>query len=115
MKLINLKFKKLLQLSTCDVQFSFNSQIYSQKDGIAMGSPLGPTLANIFMGYVESKIIPTFKHKLVYFRYVDDCFVLVENEMLIEEFFDILNNAHSSIKFTMEKENNNELAYLDNS
>ena len=106
-------FKKLLQLSTRDVQFSFNSQIYSQKDGIAMGSPLGPTLANIFMGYVESKIIRKFKHKLVYFRYVDDCFVLVKNEMLMEKFFDILNNAHSSIKFTMEKENNNELAYLD--
>ena len=67
----------------------------------------------MFMGHVESKIITIFKHKLVCFRYIDDCFVLVENEMLIDECFDILNNAYSSIKFTMEKETNNELAYLD--
>ena len=66
-------FRQLLKLSTSGVQFSFNSQIYSQHDGIAMGSPLGPTLANIFMGFIEAKIIPSFKYKLRYFRYVDDC------------------------------------------
>ena len=36
-------FKKLLKLATSGVKFSFNSLIYSQKDGIAMGSPLGLT------------------------------------------------------------------------
>ena len=67
------------------------------------------------MGYVEPKIqILAFKHKLVYFRYVDVCFVLVENEIdEIDKFFDILNDVHSSIKFTTEKKTNNELAYLD--
>ena len=43
------QLKKLLQLATKDNIFLFNSQLYSQIDGVAMGSPLGPTLANIFM------------------------------------------------------------------
>ena len=106
-------FKKLLKLATSGVKFSFNSLIYSQKDGIAMGSPLGPTLANIFMGYIELKVIPTFKNKLVYLRYVDDCFVLVRREKIMDEFFNVLNNAHEAINFTIEKEKNDELAFLD--
>ena len=31
----------------------------------------------------------------------------------MNEFFYILNNAHDSISFTIEKENNNEFAFLD--
>ena len=31
----------------------------------------------------------------------------------MNEFFNILNTAHNSISFTMEKENNNEFAFLD--
>ena len=48
--------RKLLLKATTEVEFSFNSIIFKQTDGVAMGSPLGPTLANIFVGYLESKI-----------------------------------------------------------
>ena len=65
------------------------------------------------MGYIESKIISTFKDKIVYFRYVDDCFLLVKSEKIMDECFNIFNNAHNSISFTIEKEVNNELAFLD--
>ena len=104
-------FIKLLKFSTSGVHFIFNSQVYSQHNGIAMGSPLGPTLSNIFMGFIEKKVIS--KYKVTYFRYVDDCFVLGEDEKDIDELFCVLNKAHSSIKFTLEKENNNELPFLD--
>ena len=36
------------------VEFSFDGKMYKQIDGVAMGSPLGPILANIFVGYLES-------------------------------------------------------------
>ena len=29
----------------------FNSKLYNQIDGVAMGSPLAPLFANIFMGF----------------------------------------------------------------
>ena len=50
-----------MKLVISGVKFSFNSSTYSQENGIAMGSPLGPTLANIFMGYIELKVIPAVK------------------------------------------------------
>ena len=78
-----------------------------------MGLPLGPTLANIFMGFIEAKIFTSFKYKLQYFRYVDDCFVLAENEEVVDELFTVLNEVHNAIKFTVEKEMNNEIAFLD--
>ena len=65
------------------------------------------------MGYIELKTIPAFKNKLWYLRYVDDCFVLVRSEKVKNEFFNFFNNAHNSISFTIEKESNNELAFLD--
>ena len=49
-----------MRLATEEVEFSFNNTLNRQIDGIAMGSPLGPTLANIFMGYLEYRILPEF-------------------------------------------------------
>ena len=52
-----------------------------------MGYPLGPTLANVFMGCIKLKVDPAFKNNLLYLRYIDDCFVLVRSEKIINEFF----------------------------
>ena len=46
---------ELMNIATTSVEFSFNNKIYKQIDGVAMGSPLGPALANIFVGYQEEK------------------------------------------------------------
>ena len=70
-----------------------------------MGSPLGPTLANTFMSFIEEKIILSFKYKLQYFRFVDDCFVLAENEEVVDELFTIFNDVYNAIRFTVEKIN----------
>ena len=66
--------------------------MYSQHDGIAMGSPLEPTLSNIFMGFVERKVISNYK--VTYCRYVDDCFVLGESEKDIDDLFSVFNKTH---------------------
>ena len=47
-------FKKLLKLST-EGMFIHNGKLFSQIDGVAMGNPLGPTLANWFLGMIEKK------------------------------------------------------------
>ena len=49
------EFKELLSLSTKESYFIFNGLLYIQIDGVAMGSPLGPTLANAFLCFYEKK------------------------------------------------------------
>ena len=49
------ELKKLLLFATSHSHFIFNRKFYNQIDGVAMGSPLVPFLANIFMGFYASK------------------------------------------------------------
>ena len=50
-------FVELMHLATSSVEFSFNNNMHRQIDGVAMSSPLGPALANIFVGYQEGEVI----------------------------------------------------------
>ena len=34
--------------------FLFDGKVYDQIDGVAMGSPLAPVLANLFLGHYEN-------------------------------------------------------------
>ena len=51
---IKKELKKLFLFATLQTHF-FNGKFYNQIDGVAMGSPLAPVLANIFMGFYKSK------------------------------------------------------------
>ena len=47
------QFKYLLTLATKESCFLFDGELYQEVDGVTMGSPLGPTLANIFLCHYE--------------------------------------------------------------
>ena len=49
------ELKKLFLFATSQAHFLFNSKLYNQIDGAAMGSSFAPVLANIFMSFYESK------------------------------------------------------------
>ena len=49
------EFEKLLTVFVKNCHFIFNGRLYQQVDGVAMGSPLGPLFANIFMSFHEQK------------------------------------------------------------
>ena len=72
-------FRNLVTVTTKELLFMFNNKFYKQIDGVAMGSPLGPALANIFMCSFENKWLKDCPHSLkpvFYRRYVNDIFVL---------------------------------------
>ena len=80
-KLTRAELKSLLELCTKEMHFSFNGKIYKQKNGVAMGSPLGPVVANIFMVHLEKQMIPRLSDKMSsWFRYVDDTFTFIKEE-----------------------------------
>ena len=76
------ELKKLFLFVTSQTHFMFNSKFYNQIDGVTMGSPLAPVLANIFMGFHESKWLNENNlNKLkFYLRHVDDILAAFDNE-----------------------------------
>ena len=99
--------------ATTSVEFSFNNKMYKQFDGVAMGSPRGPALANIFVGYQEEKLFIDNNQPLIYFRYVDDTFSVFEDEFNCNQFLKKLNSLHQSLTFIHEKEVNGKLPFLN--
>ena len=83
------EMKELLNLCTKSVHFILDGNIQVPNDGVVMGSPLGPVLANIFMVELERLVIPTLMDKMkCWARYVDDTFCHIKNGSTDYEFED---------------------------
>ena len=111
-----ISFKKMLELSVMDTHFIFNNAVFKQIDGMAMGSPLGPTFANIFMCHLEELFLdqcPLNFKPIFYKRYVDDTFVLFREKHHATLFLEFINSFHANISFTKEEESDNQLSFLD--
>ena len=78
-----------MKFATTSVEFSFNSIIYKQVDGISMGSVLSPTMAGIFLGFHEVDLFSKCTAPDMYFRYVDDAFCIFGSETEARNFFPI--------------------------
>lgn len=100
------QFKKLLEIATKETNFIFNSKFYDQIDGVAMGSPLAPVLANLFMRNFEERVFELFSGEppIYYRRYVDDSFIIFKNKNDVQPFFEFMNKFHEGISFTKEEE-----------
>ena len=110
------QLKQLLCLATKESYFIFNGLLYKQIDGVAMGSPLGPSLANAFLSYYEKKWLnncPQGFKPVFYSRYVDDIFILFKSNDHLKHFQDFLNSCHINMSFSMETEHENKSSFLD--
>ena len=93
-------FEKLLRIALQNNFFNFDGKIYKQTDGVAMGSPLGPSLANAFLCFIWLNDCPKDFTPVYYRRYVDDKFALFCSPDHLEKFTNYLNSKHDNTKFT---------------
>ena len=97
--------------------YGYNKRTYIQPKGLAMGSPSSSVLSELYIQHMEhTKATHTLtKPSIVaYFRYVDDI-LLIYNKRLID-IEDVLSSSNSfcpSLKFTLEREKDNKLNFLD--
>jgi len=85
--------------------FEFAKKNFRQIRGVAMGTPVAPTLANLFMGKVEFDALNAWPgtQPIVWLRYIDDILLLLEDtDDCLTELLAHLNGRVSSIKFTKE-------------
>lgn len=107
-------FFKLLKFCLVDANyFVYKSVFYKQIYGMPMGNPLSSVIADIT---TQRLLISTFNNLTskprILVKYVDDIFAILPGNM-IDPTLIALNSFHGKLKFTVEKEHNNRLAYLD--
>ncbi|BHF82776.1 hypothetical protein SprV_0802591500 [Sparganum proliferum] len=91
--------------------FTFDGKIYEQVKVTPMGSPISGFIAEAVLLRLESLVFQHHKPKF-WAPYVDDIFVVIERDQVLT-FQEHLNGVFPDIQFTMEEEENNQLAFLD--
>ena len=84
----------------------FNDILYKQKDGVAARSPLGSTMANVFLSFYEMKWLEQCPNELkpvFYRRYVDDIFILFESAEHLSKSHPYLKMCHPNMSFSLNK------------
>ena len=103
----------LLNFVLSNNYFVYNDSVYKQIHGCAMGSPVSPVVANLCMEAIEEMAINTTPvPPKVWKRYVDDSFCIIKRNA-VGSFHNSLNAIDQHISFTIEEENNNQIAFLD--
>ena len=63
--------------------------------------------------FCEANLFNKIDNPAMYYHYVDDTFCLFKNEKDADSFLIQLNSMHSSLKSSVEKESDHQLAFLD--
>ncbi len=107
--------KTMLKLILTGNTFQFAGKTFKQIKGIAMGTPVAPTLANLFMGKLESAALNNWSgtQPLIWLRYIDDILTLFPGtEEELQQLLTHLNAQLNTIKFTLES-SRHKIDFLD--
>ena len=95
--------KDLLTVTLNNMYFSFNDQVFRQKEGLPMGSNISAILAILFMDRLETIALSSHLSIRPYKRYVDDIYLQTTCEDMADQFHSTMNNLHPKLKFEIEK------------
>ena len=88
----------------CNTYFLFQGKYFEQTQGAAIGSPVSPVLANLYMESFEDKALSSAVNPPRWWkRFVDDTFVILKKDHK-EEFLHHINSVDPSIQFTTEEQ-----------
>ncbi|CAM0512525.1 unnamed protein product [Fasciola hepatica] len=90
-----------------------NTRLLRQIDGVAIGTPLSPILAHLFLAHLEEKASKILERSQLYKRYVDHVLVITISLEETTWIMDELDRLHPNIRFTMETEIEDTLHFLD--
>ena len=104
----------LLEFCLKNTHFIFQGRFYEQTKGAAMGSPLSPVIANLYVEAFEKKAISTSPNPpSLCRRFVDDTFVIIKKTQK-DSFIRHINSKDEKIQFTMEdSRNDGSMPFLD--
>ena len=92
----------LLEFCLESTYFTFKGRFYEQQEGAAMGSPISPIVANLYMEDLETKAIQSAQNPPSFWRrFVDDTLTIMKSSQ-IESFLQHLNSIDHHIQFTKE-------------
>jgi hypothetical protein len=90
---------------------------HTQSEGLAMGAPTSSVLSELYLQHLENTEIYNLllEHNVEgYFRYVDDILIVYnENRTNINDFLDCFNKLTPKLEFTLERENDRKINFLD--
>lgn len=106
--------ESLLRIILQQNAFEFNSKMYSQIKGTAMGTKMAPAYANLFLDSLERNFLQQQDPAPVLWkRYIDDILVIWNaTKEELEKFLLDLNNLHPTIKFTSDI-SSEQITFLD--
>jgi len=85
--------------------FLFADNHYKQVNGVTMGTKMGPSYANLIVGYIENQFFNQFNGTKpeLYGRYIDDCIgATSSNREELDDFITSANSFHPALKYTWE-------------
>jgi len=108
MKLLNIILKQ---------NFSFHGQIYQPDKGVAMGSPVSGTIAEVVLQHLKETIIKHLTNTRIlsfYTRYVDDIFLIYDSTRTnSDNILQYIDTIHSNIQLSPKLEYNNTVNFVD--
>ncbi|XP_067130232.1 uncharacterized protein [Centruroides vittatus] len=105
---------EMANLVCCESFFAYEDQVYKQKRGVPMGSPISGLLCELVVSKVEEKVLRGFERDIVFYkRYVDDVFIIWKNNRVIASFVDRINENEEGLNLKLEQKSSRIVHFLD--